>query len=359
MSYIKNQHIDKNYFSNIKNDNISNLSDVIDILSESLSEPSLFYELELAEVLDVINNSDHSDFNGTNLGYIKVRMLQSQYNDEYSFVYCKPFYFGNILTIPLLNELIYVAKLNNPNFFDDNTLIENYYWLSGFKFDNNIFKNLAINYSLKNNKEDIDYNDEELMKKYSDEDENKLQNFNLGDTIFVGRFHQSLLFSYNTENYEPYSEFKTNSNKLIQTTSPTELDMVSDIKNSKYKDLDYDSRDVQVLESDINVIQSKKRTIISADEDVNISSNKNTHIQSKSNIIIDSKKIFLGDKSTEPIVLGDKLIEALSQIIDEISNIKVICSPPGNSSSPIMNIAQVQLLKTKMRKILSKSIYVK
>ena len=90
---------------------------------------------------------------------------------------------------------------------------------------------------------------------------------------------------------------------------------------------------------------------ISQDEIHLIDNYKNEIIANEDNIQIKSKKINLGD-GNEPMVLGDTLVDLLSQTIDAITAITVPTSS-GASGTPI-NTPQFTAIKGKLKSMLSK-----
>lgn len=76
---------------------------------------------------------------------------------------------------------------------------------------------------------------------------------------------------------------------------------------------------------------------------------------------LDALEIRLGSEDAdEPLVLGNVLLDFLDQLITAIQSLTVICSAPGNSSSPPINVAQFEALRAQfitLQTLISSSVF--
>lgn len=78
-------------------------------------------------------------------------------------------------------------------------------------------------------------------------------------------------------------------------------------------------------------------------------------------IVLDKLKIQVGSEDAdEPLVLGKVMLDFAGKLLDAISQLTVVCTSPGNSSSPPVNIAAFQGLKAQfvvLQTLVSKSVF--
>ena len=73
--------------------------------------------------------------------------------------------------------------------------------------------------------------------------------------------------------------------------------------------------------------------------------------------ITSGKNIYIGNNAEEHLVLGETLVDILSELIDTISTLTVGTSN-GPSTAPL-NVSKFKVLQKKLKRILSKNNLVK
>lgn len=176
-----------------------------------------FYELEPAEVIDVIRTPDHPDHNSfEDIGKAKVRMLHSDFNQvEDSLVWANPID-SNRRGYPMKHEVVVIAKY-----------LGNYYYTHRINFLSNINHNedtwISINYQ-KHKKKNKSRNyekraagstrnqnikpDPPLGDVFERDDDFKPLIHEEGDIILEGRFGNSVRFGSNQETHKPLMKIR-------------------------------------------------------------------------------------------------------------------------------------------------------
>lgn len=199
-----------------------------------------FYELEAAEVLDVIRTSDHESFDSfVDIGKVKVRMTNSQFNRKASAIpWAKPID-PNIKSYPLKHETVVVGK-----YFGE------LYYMHRINFQNNVNHNentwVSINFDkFKNQNKSQDYEkrsagvtNSDGIEKFPDlgetfeinEDIKPLEHKE-GDLILEGRFGNSIRFGSNPETLKPLIKIRAG-----QYSEASEKDLIEPIEEDINKD---------------------------------------------------------------------------------------------------------------------------
>ena len=101
------------------------------------------------------------------------------------------------------------------------------------------------------------------------------------------------------------------------------------------------------------IMMSNRGIFLTTSKNFSVDSDAYILLSSKSDAVVTSPKIYLGaDSATEPVVLGDKLVEVLSDLIDQIIQEKH--PTPSGPSGPPVNAQQYQSIKNRLKQILSK-----
>jgi hypothetical protein len=331
------------------------------IVSKGTTDAAEFYELEIGQVIDIILSPDHPKYEKTivqdNLGVAFIRLTESQknvQNDALTVAYPLDSTFKKY---PTLNELVVVVKYMNTWFYD-NTL--NYF----NRINNNATQTLCI------------ANDSKGIIKYGDNFVNKnattpkLQP-NEGDVILQGRHQQNIRLSNNnsdpfvhiTVGLDPankksvvFEDINKDANTILITTSPDKDIVFSPSKTIKVKP-PYYSNDVKLvgnqifISTDRIVLNAKQNEILMyANKTISSVSNNSITLDAKKNVLVDAPEIKLGRNNIEPMVLGDKLVAALTKLIDAIPQLMYYQSHiPGSPGE-----AQLKQLKANIKDILSK-----
>ena len=371
-----------------------------DYSNRSVATPNYeFYELEPAEVIDIILNDQHPDFRSySDIGKAKIRFINSETGkDEGILSYAKPLDSG-VKNFPLLHEVVigvrYVGDLyytqrlnifNNPN--------ENSFpFISSLAFQNKQnTKGNAQEYedvSTSGNPNIAGGNEEiSLGNTFKRNDlVRPLQPFE-GDYIIEGRFGETIRLGSNQETGFPTMKITVGQQEEIpdNVIQPIEEDFNLD-QNSIWIGTDEDiPLNPSTLESDVHlqfypdkpsefignqifmnsdriVFNTKQNEFMTfAKKAINFVTQGIFTVDAESDIILNSPKttivnspeIYLGSAdATEPIVLGDSWETLMGELIDALLAM-THPTPAGPSGTPL-NAADFTTIKNKLNSVLSK-----
>ena len=342
-------------------DSVLTRSGVDALIAEKLSSED-FYELEPAEVLEVLQGGiKHSELpdiyklegeegpieDYSNVGAVKARFIYSQQGKEASFVYLKPLN-PNMYSVPAVGEIVVGVKYLGEFFYTTTINIHG----------NNNF-NQVPNVSLLNTKGTPPTiapgkflkRDETARRVVPQE----------GDVLIEGRFKNHIKLGSNIINEEESPNIHIVAGHLLNGDSDPsenkwreanenyekqlEKPFVDDAskKNTREKpvfsDLDKDASSIYLTTkedlfvtppfksqfedavppyADQTILINSDKIILNAQNTGNIvlSSVKNVIVSSKEEVIIETPKLIIGgDGAEENIVLGQKLLEALNDIV--------------------------------------------
>jgi len=84
------------------------------------SNASDFFQIELAEVIDIIYNTEHPDFaSGSDIGKIKIRFIHEKGSDETELSWAYPIN-PYLVSYPIKHEAVYVINLLGTHFYIGN-----------------------------------------------------------------------------------------------------------------------------------------------------------------------------------------------------------------------------------------------
>jgi len=382
MAYIDNKNKHKNPLPRMYNNLVSNNS-----LNTTNSDFE-FFELEPAEVLDVILDDTHPYFeNYEDIGKIRIRMLYSQndygYDDIELLPWAKPGE-SNIKCYPLKHEVIIVANyITREGTIDSAGPIltpKGLYYFARLNVLNSVNHNAMQDISLtKEFKQSNKYQKPENLElgdEFKANDTIHPLKAKEGDIIYEGRFGQSIRFGSNTDTGKPETLIRTGQrfdadgavllpieedinkdDSSIWITSDRTIPLKIACNNQKAYNAPSSFDDKQIIiNSDRIIFNAKLNELIGySNSNINFSAEGTFTINSNQETIINSKAIYLGLDASEKIVLGDTLKDLLGQILDAIGKITVLTGT--GPSSPPSNAAQFIAIKTKLSTILSKQNY--
>lgn len=398
MAYI----VDKNKYSGYQSKNTIDIRTLDNSSGRSFENPKyLFFELEPAEVIDIILNDTHPEYKDyRDIGKIKVRMIYSDTGKaEADLPYARPLDI-NIKKYPLKHEIVVVTE------YLDNI----YYLLSNINIINNVNNNSIPTIStspesneVANDKKSNRYN--EVRSSGVPLSSNDNSEVSLGDTfkikdvlplqpqegdvIIEGRFGNTIRLGSNIETNEPtlklrvmqpigsptvfespYIEENINEDgSSIWMTSDEDvpLSIATKLNSSHYEFASTIPTTLSgkqiVLNSDRVVINAKgQQILLTANQSVNISATSEVTVDTDGKVITNSKvetvvnspKIYLGAKeATEPLVLGNKLADWLDQVLSAL-----IAHKHGSGTGPTTpplppELATLQRLKSQIQTLLS------
>jgi hypothetical protein len=365
-----------------------------------------FYELEPAEVIDVILDDTHPDFiEYVDIGKAKVRMVVSENGKERSTLsYAKPLD-SNMKTYPLIHEVVIVVQYLSELYYTQRLNVynaPNQNAVPGISLQSITSKEEtsegasaesyeAVAASGAPNKQS-DQGDISLGKIFKENiDIKPLQPFE-GDIIYEGRFGQSLRFSSNQESGLPSLKMKVGQPDEVPNTplqpieenindDPSSLWIVNDeeiplipatIESEThlqfYPDKPNEFLGNQIfINSDRIVLNSKTQEIMAfAKKAMNLVTEGIFTIDAADDIItnttsrtiLNSPEIYLGgEDAEESVVLGNTLVDLLNELIDILLT---HIHPTGTGpSSPMIppEASQLNQLKSKLESALSQRNY--
>ena len=271
-----------------------------------------------------------------------------------------------MVILPLKNQIVHCFKCiyQQKNDIYNKNYDQRFYYNNPINIYNRINNNKLFNISNHNIDEEENYKDNFQQNN----NKRKLQ-LGQGDILLQGRLGQYIKFG-SKQNLCNLSNLKIGiddenyfliGNEITPQISTNVLD--------NYKQ-NYDSIDVLINSQNIifnsslyNILfSSNKDLILSANNNIDVISKffklqieNNININSNKTININSNKIIFND-GQQSMVNGNKLIQLLTQILDQISKITVITSM-GLSSTP-SNVLQFNMLKNKLNNCLNKKIFI-
>ena len=359
-----------------------------------------FYELEPAEVIDIILDDSHPEFvDYRDIGKAKIRLIVSEKDkadDALSFA--KPLD-SNIKSFPLIHEVVIVVDylgerywtqrlniFNNPN--------ENSYpdvSITTFQREGETGARASeyetISTTGNPNQQDSP-NEIKLGDVFQKADIKQMRPFE-GDIIMEGRFGHSLRFSSNQETGQPNFKLKVGqpdelpddkiaiieeninedpnsiwitTDETVQLTPATieskvHLQFYEDKPNEFFGNQIFMNSDRIVLNSKVNEIMAfSKRAINLVTEGVyTVDAQSDIWINTKSKTVINSPEIYLGaEDAEEAVVLGNTLVDLLNTLIDIVLN---HIHPTGTGPSGPPNIpptpTDLEQLRTNLETALS------
>jgi hypothetical protein len=114
---------------------------------------------------------------------------------------------------------------------------------------------------------------------------------------------------------------------------------------------DYKGKQLLLLSDRLVLSARKEGIILSSNEYLSLSSNGPVNIDTKDTVTINAKGILLGINAEEYLVKGDTLKTKLEALLDAI--MKMTVSTPVGPSTPPINIADFQKIKSELSEILS------
>lgn len=342
-------------------DSVLTKSNVDAAIAEKLSSED-FYELEPAEVLEVLQGGiKHSELpdiyklegeegpieDYSYVGAVKARFIYSQQGKEASFVYLKPLN-PNMYSVPAIGEIVVGVKYLGEFFYTSTINIHG----------NNNF-NQVPNVSLLNTKGTPPTiapgkflkRDETARRVVPQE----------GDVLIEGRFKNHIKLGSNIINEEEspnihivaghllngdsdpsenkWREANENYEKQLEKPFKDDASKKNTREKPVFSDLDKDASSIYLTTkedlfvtppfksqfedavppyADQTILINSDKIILNAQNTGNIvlSSVKNVIVSSKEEVIIETPKLIIGgDGAEENIVLGQKLLEALNDIV--------------------------------------------
>jgi len=365
-----------------------------------------FYELEVAEVIDIILDDTHPEFENQGgyraIGKAKLRKVISEKDKETSTLsWAKPLD-SNIKSFPLKHEVVITANYLNTlyytqrmNIYDDpnQNALPGVSLSAGFSQESdggtgNAQAYEGVNASGTPNKQN-DQTDISLGKIFKPNIDIKPMKPFEGDIIYEGRFGQSIRFSSNQETGLPSLKMKVGQPDevpvtLLQTIEeninddPSSIWIVNDedvpfipataeseVHLQFYPDKPNEFLNNQIfINSDRIVLNSKTQEIMGfAKKAMNfvtegiftVDAVDDIITNTTSRTILNSPEIYLGgEDASEAVVLGNTLVDLLTELIDLVLNHKhpTGTGPSGPAQIPPEN-SQLEQLKSKLESALS------
>jgi hypothetical protein len=357
-----------------------------------------FFQFEVAEVIDVIYSSSHPEYNTSeDIGKIKIRFVGKELGkDEQSLLWAFPSN-SEFIKFPIRGEIVevvsyfqryfylrilnYFNKVNNnsiPKISDsdvkqtsDNS--KNYNKVQQYNIPNKNSNN-GLDSSFKDNNSKI--------KSIQPKEGDILIQGRFGNVIKIGSINKfpniKLIVGQddsvtNDNNISHYLENinKNKSSIWISSDEDINLNPITKgksyyVKSAKNFPERFDKNQIIINSDRIiwnsklneNMIFANKGIILNTNgyiaidslDDIGISSLSNIEIESV-NTNINSKKVNIGKNADQSLVLGDRLVELLSELLDAL--IKETHLTGSGPSGPPQNITDYLRIKAKLKRILS------
>ena len=364
---------------------------------------SHFFQIDTAEVIDVIYNPNHTDFvSGADIGKIKVRLTkEGKGTEETEIPWMYPIN-PYLIQYPVKHEVVYIIKI-----------VGKYYYLGNVSAEGNINNNIIPGISSTPVAPNDDNTDSykstqtttpnttggaiELGDTFVDNNK-KVKPLlpNEGDVIVRGRFGNNIRFGNNPETNSPNMKVSVGQSPTVNSSeplthyvedineTPTSIWATTDeiieikpitkgssyyLKSAKSPPTTFDK--VQLIFNTDRVIWNAKKNEIlmfankgialnthgyialDCQDTFGITTLDKLNIAAKNGIFVDAPKIILGKDAREPLVLGDKLVQILGELIDAI--VQETHPTGAGQSGPPVNSAAFKIIKNKLaRTILSK-----
>jgi len=347
-----------------------------------------FYEIEPAEVLDIILNDEHPDFKSIeDLGKIRARLLYSQsdfyYNkkDYSNFPWIKPLDI-NRSVYPLKHEVVlcshYISREDSIDGAGPDIAPKILYYDKIINTINSVNHNaltdISITKEFKNTNKYTNPTGLNLGNTFKAKNIHVLKH-NEGDIIEQGRSGNSIRFgSENGIGVNPVLILRNGQREDIDNSQITSVaeDINRDgssiwLTSNNALDLNFSSPNKTslnnpptsldgkqiTLNSDRIILNSKANEIIaSANKDILLTANKEVGINSN-RTVVNSNNIYLGsNKASEPVVLGNELLKLLYKVLVQLAYLTV--TTPAGVSSPPNNATEFTNIIKELTKILSK-----
>ena len=356
-----------------------------------------FFELEAAEVIDIILNDQHPDFvDYSDIGKAKIRFVNSEIGKDVGILsYAKPLDSG-IKNFPLLHEVVIGVKYLGDLYYTQRLNVFNNVNENAFPFISMAtFQGKGTSGATAQEYEDASENpntaggNEELSlgNTFKRNDRVRpLQPFE-GDYIIESRFGETIRLGSNQETGTPTFKLTVGQAEEVPDViiQPIEEDLNLD-QNSIWIGTDEDMPlNPATIESDVHlqfypdkpsefignqifmnsdriVFNTKQNEFMTfAKKAINFVTQGVFTVDAESDIvlntpktsIINSPEIYLGSAdATEPIVLGDSWETIMGELIDAILAL-IVPTPAGPSGTPI-NAADFTTIKNKLNSVLSK-----
>ena len=379
-----------------------------------LSQPVDNLQLEPAEVVDIILDEAHPEYNpdqGNTVGCVLARGLQSQNNQsDYTLQWTMPAN-GNIIQYPLISEIVILINGAHPDSQRQTGSIKKY-WMS---FPQNVWQDVnenslpAASYSLPyrqatpseydRHKGDAEPEGPTLGNSFEPKEVAPMQPYE-GDLIVQGRWGNSIRFGSTSDpqagdpnlysdagspgdpiitirngygnasdtgegyHLEDYTTSGDASQIVLTNGQKIPLEIASTNKDSYHNSSTPDEQDAfegnqVIINSDRIVFNAKTDSILgTAKVSVGFSTEGTFNIDADDHTIIDSPKIYLGNASTdeaEPVAMGQTLVDWMQKLCDTLmaETHPTACGPSG---TPI-NSADYADLKSAAPDILSENSF--
>ena len=369
-----------------------------------LSGGDEYYQFDAAEVVDVIYNKDHPQFNNNeDIGKAKVRLLDRQKDSEEdtliwawpanSYFVMYPIKKEIVNLIQYLGRYFYVYPINFLNSINNNAVPIVAETSNGNKDNNEQYEKVSISNIPQRESTN---NDDSLGNTFKGNNVNiKPLSPEEGDVIVRGRFGNNIRLGNNPETNLPTIKVTIGQSNTVDKSAPLEpyAENINDDRNSLWitsdeivelnpitKGKSYYLKSARnapntlegnqvIINSDRIIFNTKKEELmifankgiilntngyvaIDSSENIGLTTLDKLNVIAKTGTYVDSKEIILGKDATEPLVLGNELLELLSDLLTELI-VETHMTGAGKSTPP-ENAAKYAAIKTKLRKILSK-----
>lgn len=368
------------------------------------------YQFKFGEVVDVIYDDKNPSFiYGVKLKLFDLTPMED--DTSVTVITAKPLNL-NILRLPIVGEVVLCLRAPNSYSAAIRNTLDNYY-IDIVGLQSSVHQNALPTVTRLAASKQVAGGDADLYLQaaagnttkplVAEVDKNFFENTlfkplqaYVGDLLFAGRYGQSIRFSTSqkSENFSvlpkwsvgdasapitiirntrqstntgKFNDFVTedftNDDSSIVLASGQELEFQQSSTNltaisnegiSSWKDEKWGQTPQILITSGRIVFNSSQQEIIAfAKNGIGLSSDSTIGIDSKKSISLDSKRINIGAGSTEPLVLGNQLVNLLQNILAVMQSLDLVTVTPGAMSPTI------QLISNQLTSILSQTSFTK
>lgn len=325
---------------------------------------SLFYQIQQAQVLDVILDDSHSQYRQIqDIGKIKVSLI-NQKPDSYNILWVYPIV-CNVILYPVKHQIVQCIKhiYDSTQKIGKQFIPQRWYYLSTISIYNNVNSNIMYNIS-----QSADQSNKKLGKYFNMSKVSKIIP-GQGDLVIQGRMGNYVWFTSDKKQCKNKLTLIGDNTSMISIGNNSSILSQYNQKVKKFYEVN-DNLQKIFIKSEQIVLKTNTNLNIISNNNCLLNTNKHTYINSdklqitnnifnihsKQMIDINSKKIsFNGGR--QPAVLGLKLKNLIQLLIQQIKKITV--STSTGPSSPPLNSIQFDSLRLKLNDILSQYIQIK
>ena len=273
----------------------------------------------------------------------------------------------NCYTLPIVGQMVLILYLNN-----------NFYYCGYFQFTKQQNADFLLQY-ISEQYCDVSGSAEEFKNVSSkifpvDTKVPEINKF-VGETFISGNCNNNVVLGYDANGEAKLSIIQNRFDSTYDLNTPgihmrTNQKITDEIEYPNSTDIEDNESNFLLLTEDIlNLVSKVGNVIITSNDKIIINAKDIIYLNADKDIVIDGKSVKIGKDADEPLVLGNKLIDTLDDIISSLDNVyshlttvytplNALASGGLTANMTAVTNQQIQLvtLKNKLKKqILSKN----